>query len=155
MTDKPVLAVLREILRFKGSATPAEIARLAKLQPLYVLRVLNANEKLLKRSKGKIVQENARLTWLAQQWNAGAYFVARDFSDDEDVRKRLGGYLEFMGHSDFRKAAEKTIMRTYGKETVVPDTPENRAALVERGCHPWHSISSNDDRLWQEPLSDA
>lgn len=149
MSHKPILAAIREILKFKDHTTIGEIAKITGKKQADVLKVLNVNGHMVLRyrSNGHITGVNPRIYLQEKLRKEGAFFWVTDY----DYGSTKG--LAFEKHDELR---EKLQVETYGggigdsyPYKYVPDTPENRAALVKDGClHASDMVI--DDRLWQE-----
>lgn len=148
---RPILHAIRELLKFHGSTTLAEIASIAEVKKSVVLETLNRNRELLAKGPktGRIVAVDPQGVLRKQLFSGGAFFYARDRSDNQSMRSLNEGYLHFEGHDDLRKELTVVKPNSYGVDRIVPDTPENRARLVAVGCVPWTEIVI-DDRLWIE-----
>jgi hypothetical protein len=149
VTINPILTTIRELLKFKDSASVPEIAKLAGVTQMKALKVLNANERMVwrDRSKGRVTRVAPREILRQKLWEEGAYFHVNDY--DYGATKGLA----FNGHDEVRV---KITQQTWGgglgdsyKYSYVPDTEDNRRLLVKDGCQPFEQIVI-DDRLWQE-----
>ena len=146
-----VLDALRAILKFKDSASIAEIATMSGLTKRRVLDILNQNGTMVWRNRetGKITKVDPQGVLRGKLRDSGAYYWMSQ-----------GNYgsvqtLDFSGHDELRKQIqEEQWWGGFGdsyKATCVVDTPEHRAALEAEGCVLEENLNPPiDDRLWSE-----
>jgi len=149
MTDRPVLETIRALLKFKDGTTIAEVAATAGLKRSLVLSVINKNGHMVWRNRatGQITRVDPAGVFRDRLREAGAFFWVAEF----DYGNQKG--LMFKGHDELRERMKtKTwgggIGDSYAYE-YVPDTPDNRAALIADGCLDGEEMIF-DDKDWQE-----
>lgn len=146
----PILSAIRALLKFKGSATLAEIARMAGVKQRRVLDVINANGAYVTRtSSGKITRVDVRTPLRKQLWESGQYY-----HPDTYGAWSVEGHCLKIHDNPTTKAALEEVRRVGGlgdsyDVKVILDTPENRAALEAHGLTLWDEAML-DDRLWKE-----
>lgn len=151
MTPRPVLDAIRAVLQFKDRATITEIAKYAELKPRQVLDVINANGRMVWRSRktGHVTKVDPRGVLRKELVESDRYY----FPDTYGAWSVEGHSLRFNGHDDLReRLQEGRLVGTLGDcwtTKVVIDTPENRAALEAAGLKLW-SEDEADERLWKE-----
>lgn len=147
--SRPVLEAIREILKFKDYTTVSEIAKVTGLSVKETLIRINKNGHMVwrHRSNGRITRVDPKGVLRDQLWKSGAYF--RETSYDYGCTTGL----QFEGHEELRA---KLIKKMWGgglgdsyEYEYIPDTEENRQALVDDGCVAFSAIEI-DDRLWKE-----
>jgi len=153
LDKNPVLGAIRAILKFRDSASVAEIAKYCGMKDRYVLDVLNANSTFVGRNRktGRVTAVSPKAALRKQLRESGAYY----FPDTYGAWSVEGKCLRFEGHDDIRKQiSARVVVGSFGdsrNESHVIDTPENREILEAGGLRLW-SESEVDDRLWTEPL---
>ncbi len=148
---RPVLDAVRAILKFKDSASIAEIATMSGLPKRQVLDVLNRNGSMVWRDRksGKVTRVDPISVLRGKLCGAGAYYwTSKGNYGSVDT-------LEFNGHEELKKRIqEEQWWGGFGdssRATCVVDTPENRAALVAEGCVSEADLKPPlDERLWTE-----
>ena len=154
MADKPVLEAVRAILKFKDSASIAEIAKYCGVKDRVVLDVLNKNGEMVWRNRktGRITRVDPRAILRKRLAESNAYY----FPDTYGAWSIEGKCLRFRGHDEVRaKLLRRVTVGALGdcwSEEHVLDTPENRAELEADGLMLW-SESEVDDRLWSEDFA--
>ena len=151
MSEPPVLAAIRALIKFKGSASIAEIARMSGKPQRHVLDLLNRNREFIKLDKrARVASVVIRAVLRDRLWKSGAYYRPGTYG-----AWSVEGYcLTFEGNAELRESLqEKRWIGGFGdssQTTIVIDTPENRAALEAAGLRPWQEGEALiDDRLWE------
>jgi hypothetical protein len=154
MSSQPVLETIRAVLKFKSAATIAEIASLAGMKRLDVLRVINANLDLIKRDvkRGRIVSLDLQGPLRRQLWDSGKFWQPDTYGawSVEGRCIRLADCEKELAE----RLTKQQIVGGFGDSYyvgVIHLTPENIASVEAKGIRPW-SEADVDDRLWKEPV---
>lgn len=150
----PILYTIRAILKFKDFTTIAEIASTSGLPRKVVLETINRNGQFVWRDRrnGRITKVDTTSPLRKQLWESGRFY-----SEDTFGAWSVEGHsLKFHGNDELRDRLQVTrcvgaLGDNYDVQ-IIPDTPENRAALDAAGLRPW-SEAVIDDRLWDEPAA--
>jgi len=151
MADRPILETLRAVLKFKATATIAEVASMAGVPRRQVLDIINRNGTLVWRNRdnGKISRVDPRSVLRDQLWKSGKFYA----EDTYGAWSVEGQSLKFEGNPELReKLQERRTVGALGDNypvSVIIDTPENRAVIEAAGLRPW-AEAVIDDSLWQE-----
>lgn len=151
MTERPILSLIRALLRFKDHTTIAEIAKIGGFKPRHVLDVVNQNGEFVQRVRrtGNITKVDVQSPLRDRLWKSGEFYRP----DTYGAWSVEGHCLKFEGRPEIREAMQEgrwvgALGDNY-EVKVILDTPENRAALEAAGLRPWDEAVI-DDRLWIE-----
>lgn len=153
MSDHPVLDIARELLKFKGSTTITEIARIGDMKPLRVLQVMNKNKAHTKvASNGKILSVHPEKTKRGQLLLAvDRYYSIQSYG----AWAHEGDQIVFEGRDELRNSLKRPhttggLGDSYTIE-IIEATADNVHAVRKAGLVEWKELEREiDDSLWEE-----
>src|SRR6478735_3876936 len=153
MSEKPILDTARQLLKFKGGTTISEIARMAGVKPLKVLKVLNDNLEHIKRnSAGKILSVHPEKTKRGQLLLAvDRYYHIQSYG----AWAHEGDQIVFEGRDELRNSLKRPHVTgglgdSYTIE-IIEATKDNIKAVRDAGLVEWKELEREiDDSLWRE-----
>lgn len=155
MTERPVLAAIRSLLRFRDATTIAEVASIASVPKRRVLDVLNRNGAFVWRDRktGRITRVDPRTQLSNDLWESGRFYRIGDYGAWSKEGKQIVILDEGL------KAILEEPHTTGGLGDsymirIIKNTPENLAAVEAAGLRPWSEAEVND-RLWVEEGADG
>lgn len=152
--NKPVLNALEQLLKFKGWTTVPELTKTSGVKAIKVLTALNDNHDLL-----VLLKKTGRITGFADVQSKQREKLIHEGKVYIPSQTGYNEYktLDYFGNKDnalFKTLSCRVTVGFFGDsrtETVVLDTPENRAVLEQHGIRNINDVKLKTIRdMWKE-----
>lgn len=145
-TMAPILYTIREILKFKDTATINEISSLSGIPKLKVLQVINNNGDMVYRDRktGAITKIDTKTKLINKLKKEGNYYTRDSYGDWAHE-----GYMLILYPDNLSIRQSLDMLTLYNGQYIIEDTKENREKLEALGYKDWGTVGLNDI-LWVE-----